>query len=142
VAADVAERSDALGSRTSALLSSCICTYHILRATCLPSIHLEAINMYATKSVKIEPGLDEAATSSDTKQSGEPFSTSNRIAAREFYDTPELRQLMLGLLEKDDLTNFMRVEQDSMTDVSRELYRTMDYAFVRNKMSTSTVSPV
>lgn len=137
MAADVAERSDALRSRVSRLLSSCVCTYHILRVTYLSSVNLEATKMYATKSIKIESGLDDAATSSDTGRSGSPL---HRTAAREFYDTPELRQIMLGLLKGRELKRFMRVERKCMHDVSKELYHTMDYAHVLFKMTTAAVS--
>ncbi|KAI9638992.1 uncharacterized protein MKK02DRAFT_31257 [Dioszegia hungarica] len=90
--------------------------------------------MYATKSIKIESGLDDAATSSDTGRSGSPL---HRTAAREFYDTPELRQIMLGLLKGRELKRFMRVERKCMHDVSKELYHTMDYAHVLFKMTTA-----
>lgn len=62
-----------------------------------------------------------------------------RSPGREVYECLEIRQQILGLLDKHSLTQFMRIEKKCMFSVAQELYYSMSYTWVRSHMAMTTV---
>lgn len=88
-----------------------------------PYISIMAHNTPTKRTTRSSKG--NAATADSALQP-----TTDRTAARRVYDTPELRQLIIGYITRHDLTSFARVEMKCLHDVASVLYRRVSHSQV------------